>query len=72
MHAPQARSNSLTAHLARAAGGDAHAQEGDEVTVPPAAVNGRCTVSLAPGQHCGRPALDGQRICAGHAAMGEK
>ena len=76
MHAPQARSNSLTAHLARAAGGTADGpvmagpQEYDEPGVQSDVASDRCTVSVMPGQHCNRRALDGQTICAGHAAMG--
>ena len=75
MHAPQARSNSLTAHLARAAGGPADGpvmvgpQERHE-TIESGVASDRCTVSVMPGQHCNRRALDGQTICAGHAAMG--
>ena len=76
MQTAPVRSNSLTAHLARAAGGDvrrptvADAQEPDETPGPPVIADGRCTVSVAPGQHCGRAAAAGQSICAGHAAMG--
>ena len=68
MQATQARSNSLTAHLARA-GGAAESAEGAE---PDEADDGCCTVSVMPGQHCTRPALAGRTVCAGHAAMGSK
>ena len=76
MHRRQAGSNSLTAHLARAAGDQpdrpvtAGPDERDKSTLEAKVATGRCIVSVMPGQHCNRRALDGQTICAGHAAMG--
>jgi len=69
-----AGSTSLTAHLARAAAAKAkhssvvEAPEPDEHDEPVLAGD-RCSVSVAPGQHCGRRALDGRTVCGGHAAM---
>jgi hypothetical protein len=76
----QAGSTSLTAHLARAAAANANHPSVVEATGPddtsepdehdaPVLAADRCTVSVAPGQHCGRRAVDGRTVCAGHAAM---
>ena len=77
MTTAQLRRNSLTAHLARAAGAVADAPTGDaqregHTADAPVVREGMCTISVAPGQHCPRPAVDGQTICRGHAAMGSK
>ena len=76
MQTAPVRSNSLTAHLARAAGGDvrrptvADAQEPDETPGPPVIADGRCTVSVAPGQHCGRAAKRGNDLYLSRCEIG--
>ena len=73
------RSNTLTAHLARAAGASAvepvvDAPAGN--SAPPAELGddaeGRCAASVISGQRCRRPAAEGHTLCPGHIAMGTK
>jgi hypothetical protein len=74
-------STSLTAHLARAAGGTKSdhpslgSAQGTEIVAEASSTivleehSDRCTVSVARGQRCSRTVRPGQTVCAGHAAM---
>ena len=69
-------SNTLAAHLARAAGTRAVEPAGAAADISAAAELGdgaedrRCAASVISGQRCRRLAAAGHALCAGHIAMG--